>query len=302
MRIAVIRNPQSHGNRGRAFVVDPGADLLLVEPESRAAQAAALGDFAARGIDLLVMDGGDGTVRDVLTQVMRLPDWSPLLTVLPSGKTNILAFDLGIRESWTFRAVQAAAARTDRRIRMRAPLQVSREGEAPVIGFFFGAAGLVRAVRLAQDLHRARVVRNTAVGLTLATALAQFSAGGERGAWRQGEELGLALDGEQMQRGPRLVTMATTLHRLPFAMRPFGPARPGLKFLDVDAPPPRLATAVPKLLWGRGDAWLRKHGYRRGDARQVRLSSPTQVILDGEVYPGGELLVTEGPPLRFLTP
>ena len=96
--------------------------------------------------------------------------------------------------------------------------------------------------------------------------------------------------------------MATTLQRLPFRMRPFGPPRHGLKFLDADAPPRHLARAVPTVLWGRGEGWLNKNGYRRGDARKLRVVLEGSMFLDGEIYPGGDLTVTEGPRLRFLTP
>jgi hypothetical protein len=96
--------------------------------------------------------------------------------------------------------------------------------------------------------------------------------------------------------------MATTLQRLPFRMRPFGPPRHGLKFFDADAPPRHLARAVPRVLWGSGEGWLNKNGYRRGDAHKLRFQLEGSMFLDGEVYPGGDLTVTEGPRLRFLTP
>ncbi|MDB5424175.1 MAG: hypothetical protein JWQ29_1591, partial [Phenylobacterium sp.] len=140
------------------------------------------------------------------------------------------------------------------------------------------------------------------VALTLAGVAGQVMAGGDDNSWRRGELLTLSIDDAPPRAGPRLVTMATTLQRLPFRMRPFGPPRHGLKFLDADAPPRHLARALPTILWGRGEGWLKQNGYRRGDAQQLRVSLQGSVFLDGEVYPGGDLVVTEGPRLRFLTP
>ena len=301
MRTGVIRNPDSHANRGQGPVAPPRADLLFAQPARPGDVTAEVARFAAEGVELLVIDGGDGTVREVLGALpAAFGDRPPLLSVVASGKTNILAFDLGVRRSWTLDAVLAAGGRG--RVRTRSPLEVRREGanEAPLRGFVFGVAGLVRGTALASELHRARVFHNTSVGLTLAGAVGQFLRGDD--AWRRGEPVTLSVDEEPARGGARLISMATTLQRLPFGMRPFGPARHGLKFLDVDAPPGALALALPTLLWGRGDRWLAARGYRRGDAKRLRLSLEGSFVLDGEVYAGGELTVTEGPPLRFLTP
>lgn len=297
MRIGVIRNPRSHGNLGKTAETPP--DLLFAEPEIDAVSGE-LERFRRGGVELLVIDGGDGTVRDVLSV---LPDsWRPLISVLPSGKTNILAFDLGIRETWTLPAVKAEAVREGHRIRKRTSLTVKRDGDQPMTGFFFGVAGLVHAMDLAHGLHRAKVVRNTSVGLTLLGSVANFAFGGDDTVWRRGFPLSLSVDGHPPTEGARLLTIATTLHRFPFAMRPFGPARPGMKLLDVDAPPRSLGCALPKVLWGRGDNWLRENGYRRMEAHSLKLHLESPFMMDGEIYPGGDIEVREGASLRFLTP
>ncbi len=305
MRAGVIRNPQSHANRRDGEVSTPRADVLLAQPETRADVAGEVKRLAAAGCELLIIDGGDGTVREVLTALPdAYGDAPPLLSVVSSGKTNILAFDLGVRSSWTLDRALASAGREDARIRLRSPLEVVREGAAgpPLRGFVFGCAALVRQDELASTLHRAHVFHNLSVALTLAGVAAQVAAGGDKNTWRRGEPLSLTVDDGVARSGPRLVTIATTLQRLPFRMRPFGPPRHGLKFLDADAPPRALGQALPTLLWGRGEGWLQKNGYRRGDATTLRISVESPVFLDGEVYPGGDLVVTEGPRLRFLTP
>ncbi|MET0272967.1 MAG: diacylglycerol kinase family protein [Phenylobacterium sp.] len=295
MKTGVIRNPDSHGNR-RAGPMAAPPDVAFAQPESPGDVAAAVAGFAKAGVELLVIDGGDGTVREVLGALpAAYGARPPLLSVVASGKTNILAFDLGVRRSWTLDRALAGEGR----VKTRSPLEVTRGGET-LRGFVFGAAGLVRATALAGDLHRARVFHNASVGLTLAGAVGQFLGGDS--AWRQGEALSLAVDGGPARSGARLVSMATTLQRLPFGMRPFGPARHGLKYLDVDAPPKGLLRALPTLLWGRHEGWLGANGYRRGDAKRLTLVLEGSFVLDGEVYPGGELMVAEGAPLRFLTP
>jgi len=305
MRAGVIRNPQSHANRREGEVTAPRADVLFAQPETRAEVASEVKRLAEAGCRLLVIDGGDGTVREVLTALpAAYGDDPPLLSVVSSGKTNILAFDLGVRGSWTLERALAQADQPDARIRLRSPLQVTRpgSGEPPLLGFVFGCAALVRQDELASTLHRAHVFHNLSVALTLAGVAAQVMGGGDGNSWRRGEPVTLMVDDAPPRPGPRLVVMATTLQRLPFRMRPFGPPRHGLKFLDADAPPRHLARALPTILWGRGEGWLKQNGYRRGDVRELGVSLEGSMFLDGETYPGGDLMVTEGPRLRFLTP
>ena len=300
MRAAVVRNPLSHRNRGAAG--GGRTDVPVAEPDTPEALAADLKRFAADGVELLVIDGGDGTVREVASALAAaFGEHPPVLAVLPSGKTNILAFDLGVPRSWTLEALLTAAQRPV--LKTRAPLELRRQGEdATLSGFLFGAAGFVRAKAVAEELHRAGVVNNSAVALALARGVTGAIGGGGHGAWRDGDPLSLSIDGAPARAGARFVTLATTLQRLPFAMRPFGPGGPGLKFLDVDAPPRGLAWTLPGLLWGRDESGLADRGYRRGAAARLEISLPTPFVLDGEVYSGGDLTLSEGPPLRFLTP
>jgi hypothetical protein len=305
MRVGVIRNPQSHANRREGEVAAPHPDVLFAQPEQPGDVAAEVMAFAQAACELIVIDGGDGTVRQVLSALpAAFGDKPPLLSVVASGKTNILAFDLGVRGSWTTEAALAAFGQPDARIRLRSPLQVVREGSEgpPLVGFVFGCAAMVRQEALASSLHRHHVFHNLSVAMTLAGAVGQVMAGGDDNPWRKGEHVTLSVDDAPARSGPRLLTLATTLQRLPFRMRPFGPPRHGLKFLDADAPPRHLARAVPTVLWGRGEGWLNKNGYRRGDAHKLCFQIEGSIFLDGEVYPGGDLTVTEGPRLRFLTP
>lgn len=306
MRAGVIRNPLSHAYLKGWRGAEVPAGVLLAEPTSPEALAAELKAFAAERVELIVIDGGDGTVREVITALpAAYGEEAPLLALAPTGKTNILAFDIGVPRGWPIAAALEAAARPDPIVKIRAPMQVRRKDKdaPPLSGFVFGAAGFVRGKLMAGDLHkRAGVFQNTAVGLTLAGAVAETLRAGGKGSWREGERLSLSIDGGPVRQGPRLVTMATTLERLPFAMRPFGPARPGLKVLDVDAPPRRLMTTLPALLWGSDDGRLAELGYRRGGAERLTLGLEGPFVLDGEVYPGGTLVISPGPPLRFLTP
>jgi len=88
-QVGVIYNPRSHRNKGQDLASDPAPHVYVSQPGERSQLPAALRRFADRGIDLLVINGGDGTVRDVLTAGCEVfgENW-PTVAVLPKGKTN----------------------------------------------------------------------------------------------------------------------------------------------------------------------------------------------------------------------
>ena len=294
MRAGVIHNPRAHARRGGRAPLDAGG-APVAEPSTPEALREVLRAWAALGVTRLVVDGGDGTVRDVLGA---LPEaWGPEppeLAVLPSGKTNALAHDLGIPRGWT-----AAAALSARRTVARSPLEVVRmDGTAPVRrGFLWGAGAFTDAVAMAQHLHAAGLFGGLAVGAALAAAGARALFGSPTESWRAGRPM--RVDGEE---GARFLLLASTLERLPLGLKPFGAPRPGLKLLDVAAPPRRLAAALPVVLGGGDRPWLTAAGYRRVQVQAVRLSTCAPFILDGELFEGGDLLLRRGAPVTFVTP
>ncbi len=301
-RIGVVRNPKSHGNR----VHPPGPapeGVRLVEPFGRDALRRELETFAREGLDLLVIDGGDGTVRDVISLLPHtFGEALPLLAVLPSGKTNVLAIDLGTPGDWRLEEALIAARQADPRIKERPPLRISwADGHRPCLqGFFFGVGAMVKATSLAQKAHKVGFFHNLAVAVTILTATLGALFGGAKDEWREGVPAKLSFDGEVQPGHERFAIVATALKRLPFGLKPFGVPREGLKFLDVDAPPRRLLKALPLVLSGKAEPKLEGMGYRRRDPREVLLGGGAPFVLDGEVFEGGDLTIGLGPSLRFL--
>ena len=303
MRVGVVRNPMSHANIGRTDEESTPDAVLLVEPATPEALEQDLQAFAQCGVTLLVIDGGDGTIRDVLSRAAPIfGDAMPLIALVPSGKTNVLAIDLGVPRDWTLAQAMAAARSATAVIKHRAPLEVRWDDGRPCLrGFVFGLGAFVRATSLAQNVHKAGAFHSIAVAMSVLGALVGTVMGGKRDQWRAGVPLCLAIDGEETRTADRFIVLATTLKRLPFGVKPFGPPREGLKFLDVDAPPKGLPGAFPGLLAGKDSAWSPSQGYRRGDAERLRITTDQPLVVDGDVYDGGcGVTVTLGPALRFL--
>lgn len=304
LRIGVVCNPRAHRNHGAEYAAGvPGAEgVWVASPRTTEDLGDTLAGFARQRIDLLVIDGGDGTVRDVLTAAGHLwnRDW-PAIAVIPSGKTNALAIDLGLPTAWSL--TDAVAAMAAGRVVQRRPVEIGRtSGGQPLRGFLFGAGGFVKATELAQHAHRAGAFNGIAVGLALGWALFLTLFGRRDNVWRRGDAMALRLPGGPLEDAPLYILLASTLQRLPLGLKPFGPMRDGLKLLTVDAPPRWLAVTVPALLAGSTRRWLERAGYRNRDAIWFQVAPQDGFILDGELFEGGDLSVRQGPLLSFVVP
>ena len=309
--VGLIRNPRSRHNLGTAGQILHRDDVLAASPATRAELRDVLATFAARGIDLLVIDGGDGTIRDVLTCAGDFwgTQW-PRIAILPSGKTNALAVDLGVPAGWTFD--DALAAASNGRIVNRSPLEIAPRGERglAVRGFLFGGGNFVDATALAQHTHRAGAFNSLTVVLATIGAFGSTLFGSADSKWRRGSRIALRYtDGVDAMHGAgthtdanRYVMLASTLERFPAGLKPFGRTRAGMKTLVVDAPIRGLALTAPALLSGSEARWIEDRGYHRIDADAVEIDLEAGFILDGETFPGGAYTLRRAVPLRFIAP
>ncbi|HEY4071106.1 MAG TPA: acylglycerol kinase family protein [Sphingomicrobium sp.] len=158
-RIALLSNPKSTGNlaqlpRIREFC-DSHPDVFHYEVE----QASQIGDamriIARVRPKVLVINGGDGTVQATLTELYNgghFEGEAPPVAVLPSGKTNLIAVDLGAlgdpvetleRLIELARADQLANYTVARQL---IALRLPGAEDRPMIGMFLGGAGLAETM------------------------------------------------------------------------------------------------------------------------------------------------------------
>ena len=309
-RIGVIYNPRSHRNKGQDLALGERHHVMVATPEKRSQIAAALADFASSGIDYLIINGGDGTVRDVLTCGHGVfgDDW-PLLAVLPKGKTNALNVDLGAPADWSLR--DAIDAFTSGTTVTRRPVEIAAlDGQsAPLRGFILGAGALTLGIRAGQDAHRYGFFDSFAVGMTAAWGVLQVVFGSDRNPWRRGVGMDLRLlpEGRSLPHSGhgdparRELLLASTLRRMPLGIKLFGDLRVGLKLAVMDRPARRLMACMPAILAGWQPRWLEQAGLHRRQADAFEMIIDDQFILDGEAFPAGSYLVSQGPELTFVT-
>lgn len=300
IRAGVIRNLKSHRNQaGPQTSTPPG--VLEAVPEDPDDLNETLAWFAKSGVDLVVIDGGDGTVRDVLSRAFEAYGGRmPKFAVIPNGKTNALALDLGMRLGTPVEQVLAGAL--EGRTKVRCCLEVLRPGQndPEFRGFLFGLGAFVRGTEHAQQTHGMGFFNNAAIAVTLAGAAVRTLAGGPNDPWRCGEAATLTIGDLAPEHRHWFLTLASTFKRFPLGFRPFGTPHEGLKVLAIEAPPRRLSRAVPAVLAGSVAPWIERAGFRRYDTPSLGVSAAGSFVLDGEIYPAGDLTVRQGPDIEFV--
>lgn len=309
MRIGIISNPRSYANlSGTAGLGAIAAALPHAAPESREALRAALADFAAREIDLLVVNGGDGTLREVLSALPKAwPGRPPAIAPLAAGRTNLAARTLGQTGKGRAALEKLLAAAQEDRLRWdeRPVIEVTRLGAPPaepLRGLLFGAAAFTEATRLSnRSLHRPNISNNVIVAATavLMAVRALTGSGAQGRALRNGTAMRVTPDNGPERAEPRFILLATTLDRLMLGLWPFWGEGPGaLRWLDVAAPPTRLRSGLLSVLRRRPP---NLPGWRSGRAARLRIGLDQPFVLDGELFePGPEgVQLTASAPLRF---
>lgn len=315
-RLGLIRNPYSQRNKGvggdRAAQAAALLGFYFSEPATPQELHETLADFARSGVDILCVDGGDGTVRDVLTALpAAYGDAPPRLAILAAGKTNLIAADVGTTGHGAKGLERLLAAVKDGslgRHTVRRPILSLHwpDGEhRDVRGMFMGAGAFTRGTDLANAaIHKAGFTQEIAVVLTMAGVLGRALVGNDRHGWLAGEDFGGAIDDGTMRDGSRFLFLATTLHRLIMGLWPFWDHgdRP-LRYLDVAARPPGLLFALPRLMKGRPGAAMRAgDAYRSGGADRIELRLTRPLIMDGETYPAGRVILSAHDSITFVQP
>jgi hypothetical protein len=296
----VISNPLSGGNRRRGLgairrCLQRYPDVPHREVCNAPEVQAALDDFAARDLNLVVVNSGDGTVQAVLTALMAEPRFAapPLLALLNGGTTNMTHQDLGVRG-----AAGAALGRVmnwayhgdgEAMIRRQTILKVqTAECARPLYGLFFGAACVFNGIRFFHSrIHRTGLSGDAAHALIIARFLWALA--------RRDDALVAPLRARiQTERfalapGSYLLLLVTSLDRLIMGLRPFQrPSAGPLRLTAVGGRPRHLLHALPFLIRGRPDSLMQpEKGYLSCSARRIRLDMDGGFAVDGELFKAG---------------
>jgi len=318
VRIALLSNPRSTGNiaqlpKIREYCADH-PDVFHYEVEDASQIGEAIRSIARVRPRVLAINGGDGTVQAALTELYNgshFGDTPPPVAVLPSGKTNLIALDLGARGDpveTLERLIELA--RTDD----LAPYTVARElialrhgeDERPVIGMFLGGAGLADTMLYCRDKIYPLGLPNSVAHALTAIAAAAKQILRLKASFLPPDSspvsVSLSEQGDTIT-GRFSVLAVTTLEKL-LLSTDFGAHRQGtLKLLTIEAHPETVIGAVFAKILGRfGREEVR--GVRFEEANEITIHGDhSNVILDGETFralPGSPINLRPAQPLSFV--
>ncbi len=308
--VGLIRNARSHRNAGGNAAAQQPDGVLLRLPQKRSELPGILAEFCEKQVDCIAIDGGDGTVRDVLTcGASVFGDCWPTLMVVPNGKTNALALDLGLPTDWAL--AEAIKALGNGKIARRQPLVINQRDnpQAQVRGFIMGGGVFNRCIALGQKSHDLGAFNAAAIGVTAAWSVLQALLGNASNPWRKGTHMRIrdSSGNEVPHLGglpaeERYLLIASTLKEFPAGLDPFRGLEAPLCMALLDNPRRGLLLRIGSLMRGTaGPKMLRRGGHVIGDT-SMELDIAESFILDGEAFPSGHYQLSAGAPLRFVIP
>jgi hypothetical protein len=307
MRIGLLNNLRAGRNRKRVakllhFLGDQ-PDVVHVETSDAQAVPDALWELAEQDVELLVINGGDGTLSYALTEILAEGAFGgrvPHVAVLRGGRTNMSALDLGSDrdpERSMMRLLWAArTGRVHERLLDRSVLRVQYgPGVNLRYGMFFGAGTIHRGIELVQRHFERERQGVFGASLVSAVLLARLALLGQHKGVLKPDKIQILADGTPVERGESTLVMATSLDRLILGLRPFwGSGEGKVRFTSIASGARGLARALPGILAGRPGSQVQEHlGYVSRNADRLDLCLDCGFTIDGElVAPGTERIVS----------
>lgn len=311
-RVVVISNPHSGRNkRDPDLVRRLGALIrpphLLLEPADPAHSDALAADLLSTGdLDLLCVNGGDGTLAHVLSSVARVVGDGPMpaVGILRGGTMNTIAHGIGLHGRPTAilgRILDRHAHGQPQPTTVRHLMRV-RDGIGPDrYGFLFGNGVVSNFLELYYEGGGASPVKAVHV---LARAMLSGMVGGKLARRLTGSTpMAVSLDGDRWAPDAYMAVAAGTVDDLGLGFKAFWAVtqHPGsLQALGITCSPFSLALRIPGTLWSR--PWNHPGIIDRlGETLVIEGRGPQSYMIEGDFHRGGQRIeVAVGPPVRLV--
>ena len=316
--VALLSNPRSTGNlsmlpRMRSYCA-AHSDVFHYEVESIEQIGEALRTIARVNPKILVVNGGDGTVQAALTELYlggHFDGSPPPVAVLPNGKTNLIALDLGAVGdpiAALARVIEIARTGIEEHVVVRELIALSdgTDGARPVLGMFLGGAGLADTILYCRNKIYPLGLPNSISHVLTAIAVLLTLILGIRTAFLPpaATPLKVSMMRQGQLHGRFSLLIVTTLHKLLLGSSTAGSADAGsLQMMVVEQRPIPLLRALFAGIFGRvGRDRMDGVHFERGD--EIRIEGDrSSVVLDGEIFqadPGRPIILKTTPPVPFL--
>lgn len=301
MRRLFIVNPLSErvarkGSTLNKLAPEMGADLHVLDNFNGLPDA--ITQAATDKIAHILIEGGDGTVQGVLSEILRQSGRFaelPKISIVPGGMTNQVAKNIGLRSAKSA-AVKAALSRDLKPITL--PMLEVSETDGPIYaGFLFSTGAIPQITEYTTgELHR----KGIGGSLAVLGGILKGMRGDDDALMRVTP---IEIDGGATHNGDHLGTVITTLPGLIMGLDPFwGDENAPLRLTWVDGAYQRLARNILSLWIGRKDKDRTAQGFHSANRDRVDFRYNGPIVLDGEFlsFPSGKLTVRAGKPVTFL--
>jgi diacylglycerol kinase family enzyme len=310
--IGIVNNPLSRRNRKRPGIARGLRELLADDGEVLDAStpdelARAVERFRAARIDVLGVNGGDGTAHYVLSAFARAYGEEPLppVLLLPGGAMNTVAEGNGVHGG-PERVLREVLLRRHRGFPLRTLerdlLRVRADEGAPMYGFIFGTGVVVSFLEAYYATGFAAPV--TAAVLVVRAIGSVLVNGRFARAITRREALRVSSDGDEWPDGSYLALAAGSTPDIGFGFKAFQRCdeQPGFfHAVGVVGSLGQLALATPRIL--RGAPWRRRVAQDEVARALLVEGEGPRFTVDGDLYAAERTLSVEtGPAVQLVLP
>ncbi len=309
MRIGLLNNLRAGRNvpevRKILQLLRDYPEVEHVETTSVRSVPEALGSLARQNVELLVVNGGDGTLQHTLTQILTTDDFPsiPMVAPLAGGRTNMSALDIGAKRNPVkgLRGLldDVRAGRIEQRAVDRPMLRVETLIDRRLhYGFFFGAGMIHRAIDLTHQIFPPGRSQGSFGAGVVTAGLILRAVARRHGGVLTPDKAQIVLDGEYVVGGEFSLIIASSLQRLFLGINPFwGSEKAPVRFTSIASGCSRTAAAATGILRGRPRPFVwPEAGYTSRNVKVAELRLDAGFTVDGETIPprSGEIVRISG--------
>jgi hypothetical protein len=315
--IGLISNPHSRRNRSQLAAIEgivanhPNIHHHITQSADEIPRA--LQGFAQQGVDVLAVNGGDGTTAQVFSELLEQRPFArlPSVILLPGGTTNMNVGDVGLRGK-LIRAVRRMANwaehGSDDVERLTRPIlraEGSVEGRI-ACGMFFGTGTIIHGIEYCHNnVHSMGIIDELGPGVVAIRTI--WGIARKEPYFFDPTPIRIEFDSAADPQTRQVVLLLiSSLERLFLGLRPYwGTENAPLHCTWVQRPTHKVFRAFHSVLRGRPNRHAgQENGYFSHNAREIRLWIDGAFTLDGEIYHAstdqGPITVTNGGDIEFI--
>jgi hypothetical protein len=296
LRVAIISNSTSGRNARRGLLgrirglLEQHPGVTHFEERTFEGISDATRIAVTAGAEIIVVNGGDGSVQTALTTMLRAAlDRLPLLAVLPGGTTNTTARNVGYGSDPLAALRRLLDASVHGKLAgwvERRPVLCVDLADGPQYAMMFGAGAVYDGIRFARGQLASHGMRGQlGAGIALATFITRVLTG-RAGTMFPPLAADVQLDGVDLPPTRYFGILTSTMDRQFLGVSPYWGTEPGpIRFSAMRERPQHLARVIVPAMRGRPSPWLQpEHGYRSRNVDEVVITFDGGFTLDGELF------------------